>query len=338
MRKLQLTSLVRALIFALLCAPTLSFACIWIDGTTLDGLPHRYSPAVPIQFLQQAMDTTPQERLETLRSYHANAEKKSSEEERQAVEAMLSGNPQAAVSLLLEIERTTPGEYSTAANLGTAYELAGDNENALKWITEGIARNTGSHGGTEWLHQEILETKIRLATAHQYLASHRVIPLPEEFDIHTRVNVDGSEYSVMEIAQAISYQLRERMVFIKPSDPIVADLLFTFAQIEAQTGVVESALPLLEKAKSYGFADPILLGQTAEKYQAAIQWGKAYKANRYGLTDPPLLEQATEKYQAAIHERNVSKYTVGTLLVLLVTGGFYFLFRKRRFTRAANRK
>jgi tetratricopeptide (TPR) repeat protein len=64
-----------------------------------------------------------------------------------------------ALRILQTIERTNPGLYATATNLGTAYELAGDNARALQWIREGIRRNPDSHGGTEWLHAAILIAK-----------------------------------------------------------------------------------------------------------------------------------------------------------------------------------
>jgi len=301
MSKRLLASVARVLAFCLLCAPALSFGCIWVNGTTLDGLPHSYSPGGQMYFLQRAMDETPQERLKALRSSRVDSDEISSEGELHAVEAMLSGNPQAAVSLLQEIERATPGKYSTAANLGTAYELAGDNENALIWITEGITRNKDSHEGTEWLHQRILETKIRLATDPRYLASHRVIPLPDEFKKKTRVNVGGTERGIDEIEWAIIYQLRERMVFVKPPDPIVADLLYTLALIKAHTEVVEVALKTLEKAKLYGFADPSLLKQTAARYEAAI------------------------------FRRKIYTYTRNLVLAAAFFGGLYFLYRKKIF-------
>ena len=44
---------------------------------------------------------------------------------------MHTGEPKAAIPILEEIERTNPGLYQTASNLGTAYELAGDNEKEI---------------------------------------------------------------------------------------------------------------------------------------------------------------------------------------------------------------
>lgn len=277
MSKRQSAILVRAVIFAFLCAPVFSFGCIWIDGTTLDGFPDRKMPIMEVWRLSHVMNQSPQQRLKVLRHNYSYDRQQSSSEELKAIEAMLSGDPKTAVLLLLQIERTSPGGYSTAANLGTAYELSGDNQNALKWITEGIARNSESHAGTEWLHQRILETKLRLASDPDYLHSQRIIPLPENFGFETRVNVGGVDRTIRDIAVAISYQLNERIVFVKPPDAIVADLLFTLAQIQARTEVVESGLKFLEISKQYGFSDPLLLQQTAASYEAAIFRGKIYK-------------------------------------------------------------
>lgn len=301
-------ALAGVIVFAVLCVPHVSFGCVWVHGTTLDGMPQIYSPGGRLSILKRAMEETPQVRLEAILSHQSDAEQKSSEEELKAVEAIVLGDPHRAISLLEGIEKATPGLYSTAANLGTAYELAGDNAKALKWITEGVARNRESHYGTEWLHQQILETKIRLAADPQYLTSHRVISLPERFNNDTRVEVKGSERTVKEIAWAINYQLRERMVFVKPPDPVVADLLFTLGEIEAHIGAVESAFPFLEIARLYGFADPSLLLETTNRYKAAIFLGWIYILG------------------------------TGVFLASAFFGGLYFLYRKKVFflTRSAH--
>ncbi len=61
-----------------------------------------------------------------------------------AVALVYLGRYDEAISLLQRLEKETPGHYATAANLGTAYELSGNNELALKWIKEGIRRNPRS--------------------------------------------------------------------------------------------------------------------------------------------------------------------------------------------------
>jgi tetratricopeptide (TPR) repeat protein len=60
-----------------------------------------------------------------------------------------------------EIEKITPGRYSTAANLGTVYELLGQNDLALKWIKKAVEIDPTSHEGSEWIHVKILEAKIK---------------------------------------------------------------------------------------------------------------------------------------------------------------------------------
>jgi tetratricopeptide (TPR) repeat protein len=255
-----------------LCFPGVSFACLWLDGSTIHGNPETYSPLrSPLQrlLLWKGRERSPTTKLEELERISKRTV--SDERERTAVRDILSGGPAKAIPLLQEVERDAPGNYSTAANLGTAYELTGDNRNALKWITEAIRRNPKSHEGTEWLHALILETKLRMETDPDYLKTHRIIPLPNDFTDKTKVNIAGTERSIGEIIWALVYQLEERMVFVKPPDPIVADLLFTCALCEAHVAVVEGALKLLAESQSYGFQDPGLIGATESHYLALIK-------------------------------------------------------------------
>lgn len=71
-----------------------------------------------------------------------------------------TGDLRTAIQILEEIEKTNPGLYRTASNLGTAYELAGEPAKALDWIRKGIDRNPESHEGSEWIHVRILEKKV----------------------------------------------------------------------------------------------------------------------------------------------------------------------------------
>jgi tetratricopeptide (TPR) repeat protein len=213
----------------------------------------------------------------------------SDERERTAVREILTGNPAAAVTLLQEVERDSPGNYSTAANLGTAYELVGDNRNALKWIAEAVRINPKSHEGTEWLHVLILETKLRLESDPDYLKTHRIIPLPNQFTAETTVNIAGKERSIGEIIWALVYQLEERMVFVKPPDPIVADLLFTSALCDAHTAVLEGALKLLSESHDYGFQAPALLQATEDRYRELIETAKIRRLVTRGLIGVVLL-------------------------------------------------
>ena len=70
--------------------------------------------------------------------------------------------------------------------------------------------------------------------------------------------------------KALRYQLGERMLFVKPTDPVVADLLFSFATLEANTRVLEPAVELLQLAKEYGYHDSAELDARMARYQKTI--------------------------------------------------------------------
>jgi tetratricopeptide (TPR) repeat protein len=158
-----------------------------------------------------------------------------------AVCLMHLGEPQRAAEILAAIEREHPGEYAIAANLGTAHELSGDNERALEWIREGIRRNQNAHHGSEWLHAKVLETKLAIASDPAWLQTHSVLGLdfgPGPRPQRPREPLDlgeGTAQSLTELQKAIEYQLGERLGFVAPPDPIVADLIFDLGNVAAFT-------------------------------------------------------------------------------------------------------
>lgn len=186
-----------------------------------------------------------------------------------ALTALLSKNAAQAVEQFIALDRKYPGRYSTAVNLGTAYELNGDNEKALTWIREGMKRNPDSHLGTEWLHIEILKTKIKLGDDTHALDLAHVIDIPESFVSKPggTLSFDGIKLSPELIEKALDYQLLERMVFVKPKDPVVADLLFTLSRFIAHRHDVSEALKILKIAENYGFKNQSLLDDTRKLYE-----------------------------------------------------------------------
>jgi tetratricopeptide (TPR) repeat protein len=162
-----------------------------------------------------------------------------------------------AVPMLEEAERKNPGVYVTAANLGTAYELAGDNRKALEWIKEGVRRYGDSHYATEWLHVKILEAKLALENDPQWLTKNSVlgadIRAPEDASRPERPVTDylGRPKSLEEVESALVYQLHERMEFVRPPDPVVADLLFDLSNLLARTRSAEHAEVVRSMALSY---------------------------------------------------------------------------------------
>ncbi len=252
------------------------------------SIPYGYlEPKTYLKAFKESMEKTPahlfEQRFKNVESHahdHEGHDHDKKDEltqaHREAIKELLTGDKAKAVDLLLEIEREHPGQYPTASNLGTAYELNGKNEEALEWIKEGIKRNKESHHGTEWLHALILEAKINLEKNPAYYDNKRVLELPEkipENNEETFFTYNGQTLSEIEVEAALAYQLQERAVFIKPTDIIVADLLFNLSRIAAHNKHFEPAIEILNLSKEYGFKDQALWIATLLDYQTL--WLKA---------------------------------------------------------------
>ncbi len=263
----------------LLVAAGTAHACVNIEGVTQEGTYEMVSGQSPVDLLRSRMKSKPASKLATLfggPEDHYELELKlvtrPEEQEVDAVRDILTGHYTEAIEKLTALEAESPGRYNTAANLGTAYELAGDNQQALHWITESISRNEDSHYGTEWLHKKILESKIAMEGDPEYLKNNPILPIDEEkiADQAIMLTYDGREIARDDLLKALHYQLGERMLFVKPKDPVVADLLYSFALFEAHTRVLEPAVELLALARVYGYHDLPALEARMLQYQEII--------------------------------------------------------------------
>jgi tetratricopeptide (TPR) repeat protein len=234
MKLLVVTFLILPLTSALACINTPS-------GTTLNGGHSSIVRRSEVMELKMRMAADPVDATPTFKYTSVPAEQLSV----RALELIYSGHSNEAIPLLQKAEETTPGDYSIAANLGTAFELVGDNKSALKWIQTAMQRNPSSHQGTEWVHVLILEAKLRDATKPGSSLSTPLIPVPERIDAKTSIMVGGVSRSATTVREALYHQLYERMLFVKPKDPYVSDLLFSLATIDANLSGVEGARQLL---------------------------------------------------------------------------------------------
>ena len=163
-----------------------------------------------------------------------------------------------AVRHFLFVERRFPGHHETAANLGTALELAGHDATALRWIRIGIQRNPDEHAGSEWLHARILQAKIALAQDPDYLDGRSVAGVAFEATLVPSLprsmpaGNDGKPVQPWKLNESLSYQLHERTQFVRPRDPIVANLLVDWATLNLAGGPIESADALYDAAVVYG--------------------------------------------------------------------------------------
>jgi tetratricopeptide (TPR) repeat protein len=256
-----------------LLVPGASVACLNSGGgTTIDGGSGRH-PRHAAAWLATARSQTAGQRFEEIR-YRSSRHPGEvfAKEELQGVEHVLYGRCQEALAIFQKIEADHPGHYNTAANLGTTYELLGELEQAKKWIAEGIRRNPESHGGTEWLHLAILDAKAKLKEDPGYLTRADIVPIPGDLTANSTIGVEGKAYPARHVLQALEYQLHERLFFVRTPDPVVADLLFSYGQLEARTQTLESAIELLGMARDYGYPDGAKLDAAIAEYRSVIQF------------------------------------------------------------------
>lgn len=165
------------------------------------------------------------------------------------------GQYERAKAIFQEIEKKLPNRYQTATNLGTVYELLGKNDSAYYWIKKGIELNPHSHEGSEWIHLKILEAKINAKGDEKYLWSTNILGI--NFG-DGKTPEYKSNMPLDTLAKHIYIQLNERMTFLKPKDPTVAQLLFSLGNAYAITHDVKTGLKVLKLAQEYGYQSDIL--------------------------------------------------------------------------------
>jgi tetratricopeptide (TPR) repeat protein len=242
---------------------TSAVACLWTHDAPVGEDYEDVESRRRVGTIESAVRANPSDRKDLFRAFEYNPANPIAQKNDLAVQMLLRGDAKKAVEMLLDIESETPGKYFTAANLGTAYELAGDDESALRWILEGMKRDPASHMRTEWLHARILETKLKLKQSADWLDTHTITDADyshlddSSFSLSTRQGtVDAAA-----LRRALWSQLSVRTLFVKPKDLIVAQLLFELALAEAQAGFHEQALEYLKLAESYGLTKDRITGK-----------------------------------------------------------------------------
>lgn len=179
-----------------------------------------------------------------------------------AVALIHLGRTEEALKILEKLEKKSPGSYYVAANLGTAYELVGNNERAYKWIAEGMKRNSDSHFGTEWLHLKILKAKQEIKKNPKWTDTNSVLGINWELignDL-SKVLVTGDRgdhYDSEAVRKALEYQLHERTEFVKPPDPTVASLLYDLSQLVRHSRSEEHGDLVQAAAHTYGYPNTL---------------------------------------------------------------------------------
>ncbi|WP_167343418.1 tetratricopeptide repeat protein [Flavobacterium chungangense] len=174
-----------------------------------------------------------------------------------------------ALQLYLNIEKIKPNRYSTASNIGTLYELIGENQKAYNWIKKSIEINPESHYGSEWLHLKILEAKVKdiKNVSGEFLTNN-------SFGKEAFPKTNLSNKQLRLFAQSVYFQVNERMSFIKPEDHIISVLLFELGNAVKIIGENQNAKQIYKKAKEYGFKDKIIDKRLNSYYESSASYGK----------------------------------------------------------------
>jgi tetratricopeptide (TPR) repeat protein len=134
------------------------------------------------------------------------------DENDRALTFMRVGEYKKALEILQRLEKEKPDEYNIVANLGTLYELTGENEKALAYIKKAVKLDDQSHHGSEWFHIQVLEAKLS-GKNNDWWQTHRVLDLSSP----------GKEPETM--MSDITYQLKERIPFTPKPDIMMASIL-----------------------------------------------------------------------------------------------------------------
>jgi tetratricopeptide (TPR) repeat protein len=202
------------------------------------------------------------------------------------------------LDILVALHHYYPTEYKIAANLGTAYELNGDVENALLFIQLGMQLNPEAHDGSEWVHVRVLQTKLLLKKNADYLKDHTVLSLTE-----------AQEQDSL-IRQQINIQVRERFPFSPGPDPIMASLLIDLADCYANTQSIEFAKAVYEIAKKY-YGDPSpMLDDKIKSMQKLINKYLNVRPNRDSDLEGMNVKIGSIQYKTLLENHQLEKYTI----------------------------
>ena len=205
-----------------------------------------------------------------------------------AMVLIVNGKYEEAKNSYLNLAKVKPGQYTTALNLGTVYELLGDNKSALTWIQKAIQLNPESNDRSEWLHVRILEAKIN---GDAFINT--------DFLLHTDFGRDSmpltklSEEELMHLRNALFFQLNERLTFIHSEDKVVAQLLFDLANVSLLIGTnIYQVNDIYSMAKKYGYANPIWEARhiNAKKLSEKINRGQIHSSLHSEIIQTPKVD------------------------------------------------
>ena len=214
---------------------------------------------------------------------------------------MKLGKQKEALEILRALYKHYPNEYKIAANLGTAYELNGQVDSALKYIKRDLQLNPNDHEGSEWVHVKVLETKLELKKNTTYLKDHSVLQLNE------------AQKKDSIVLQHISIQLQERVPFTPVTttpDDIMISLFIDLADISANIKSIEYARAYYQIAKKYYGSKLPLLDEKIKEMEKLMNKYSSVKPKRDRSFEGEREKVGYFKYQELLTDNNYSNYKV----------------------------
>lgn len=193
---------------------------------------------------------------------------------------MYLGQYEQAEKIYLNIEKIAPNRYSTASNLGTTYELMGKNQDALKWITKGVALNPNSHKDSEWIHVNILKAKVKGEAFH---TAKEILGV--DFGNEKLPTTQLSRRDLSKLHDQLLYQLNERVHFVKPENKVVAELTYALANTAFLLEKYSGASYNYEIAKEYGYNGKWL----DERFVESTKLAQARYSKKQNMQDTALV-------------------------------------------------
>lgn len=208
-----------------------------------------------------------------------------------SVGLMKLGKSTEALTILRELYKHYPGEYKIASNLGTAYELTGQNDSALKYIKRTVELNPNDHEGSEWIHIKILEAKIQASKNATYFSNHTVLNLSDE------------QKKKKETLTHILIQLQERVPFSPGPDEMMGVLF-------EETGDVSAIVESIEYARAYYQIAQKYYGSKSAALNGKIKEMEKLMAKYSNKRPDPKIDTANDKiFEGAVTRVGYFRYT-----------------------------
>lgn len=241
---------------------------------------------------------------------------------------IVQGKYNEALNLYLNIEKIEPNRYSTASNLGTLYELMGENQKAYIWIKKSIEINPESHKGSEWLHLRILEAKIKKLkdVSGQFLIN-------TNFGTSSEPKTKLSKKEVDELTQSIYYQVNERMSFIEPKDKIISILLFELGNLAELKGENNSALATYRTARLYGYDGDLIVARMINSAQHEVEYYRE-RAVSYGSQLRYLRESKIAVNPDYLFQIETSLIILSVIITILLIAVIVFFLKYKKMKKS----